>query len=131
MEIAEKLKILVVDDERLIADSMSWVLNMEGFETCVVYSGEEAIAIAGPFRPDALICDILMTGISGVETAARIYEKFPACKVLLISGHVSIADLAQATPGRAYQFDFLSKPVHPRVLIEKLRSVLQTSTEHV
>jgi CheY-like chemotaxis protein len=129
MEIAEKVKILVVDDERLIADSMSWVLNMEGFETCVVYSGEEAIAIAESFHPDALICDIRMTGISGIETAARIREKFSACKILLISGHVSIADLAQATPGRANQFDFLSKPVHPRVLIEKLRSVLGPSSE--
>ena len=78
MEIAEKIKVLIVDDEQLIADSLSWVLNMEGFETCVVYSGEEAVAIAGSFRPDALICDVLMTGISGVETAARISEKFPA-----------------------------------------------------
>lgn len=124
MEIAERLKVLVADDERLIADSVGWVLNMEGFETCVVYSGEEAVAIAGSFHPDALICDVRMTGISGIETGARIHKQLPACKILLISGHVSIAELSPAHAERTFPFDFLPKPAHPSVLIAKLRSLL-------
>ncbi len=124
MGIVDKTRILVVDDEHTIANSVTWVLDMEGFETRTAYSGEEAVALADSFLPDALICDVFMTGISGVETAMHICEKFPSCKVLLISGHVSLADLAQSDPRQAHQFAFLSKPAHPRVLLEKLRTLL-------
>jgi DNA-binding response OmpR family regulator len=128
MEIAGKKNILVVDDEHTIANSLSWVLNMEGFETRAAYSGEEAIEITQSFTPDILICDVLMTGISGVETALQIREKFPSCHILLISGHVSMAELVRSD-GRDGQFEFLSKPVHPRVLLEKLRALLRPSAD--
>jgi DNA-binding response OmpR family regulator len=124
MEIASRARILVVDDEQAIANSLSWVLDREGFETRAVYSGEEAIETADTFLPNALICDVLMAGISGIETAVQIRRKFPSCKVLVISGHVSPADLVAGGAAKDHPFDFLSKPVHPRVLLEKLRALL-------
>ncbi|HUA92779.1 MAG TPA: response regulator [Terracidiphilus sp.] len=129
MEIAGKTRVLVVDDEHSIANSLSWVLNKEGFETRAAYSGEEAVEAAESFRPNALICDVLMAGISGIETAMRIKDKIPSCKVLIISGHVSTPDLATNGNGHKHQFDFLSKPVHPRVLIEKLHTLLGTPAD--
>jgi CheY-like chemotaxis protein len=131
MENAEKTKILVVDDEHIIANSLSWVLEIEGFETRATYSGEEAIKIAESFPPNILICDVLMTGISGVETAARIRQRFPSCKVLLISGHVSMVELLQDKLENEHRFDFLSKPVHPRRLIERLRTMLRTGSDSI
>lgn len=128
MEIAGKRKILVVDDEQTIANSVSWVLNIEGFETRAAYSGEEAIQTAESFTPDALICDVLMAGLSGVETAEAIRAKFPKCKVLLISGHVSLADLIPGDPEGEHRFDFLPKPVHPRLLVERLRNLLSATS---
>lgn len=124
MEIAGKRRILVVDDEQTIAKSVTWVLNIEGFETRTAFNGAEAIQTAESFGPDALICDVLMPGISGVETAEHIRAMFPMCKVLLISGHVSLADLIPNNPEGEHRFDFLPKPVHPRVLIERLRNLL-------
>jgi DNA-binding response OmpR family regulator len=121
MEIAGRARILVVDDERAIANSLSWVLDKEGFETRAAYSGEEAVQAAESFSPDILICDVLMAGISGIEAAARICEMIPSCKVLMISGHVSTLDSAENGAGKKHRFDFLAKPVHPRVLLEKLR----------
>ncbi len=129
MEIASKQRILVVDDEHSIANSLSWVLNKEGFDTRAAYSGEEAVVTAESFLPNALICDVLMAGISGIEAATRIREKLPSCKILIISGHVPTPDLAENGSGKRHQFDFLSKPVHPRVLLEKLHALLRTPAD--
>jgi two-component system, OmpR family, alkaline phosphatase synthesis response regulator PhoP len=131
MEIAgnTKKKILIVDDEQAIANSLSWVLEMEGFETSIAYSGEEAVEKALSFKPEILICDIRMAGISGIEAATQIRETLPACHVILISGHVFLPDLAAGGAGSKPSFDFLSKPVHPRVLIKKLRTLLRATTD--
>jgi DNA-binding response OmpR family regulator len=125
MEIAGKTRILVVDDEHSIANSLSWVLSKEGFDAQVAYSGEEAVEAAESFLPNALICDVLMAGISGIETAKRITEKLPSCRVLIISGHVSTPDLPDNGSGKSQRFDFLAKPVHPRVLLDKLHMLLR------
>jgi DNA-binding response OmpR family regulator len=127
MEIAGKIKILVVDDERAIANSLGWVLNMEGFEIRTAYSGEDAVEIAQAFLPNVLICDVLMGGMSGIEAAKLICEKLPSCKVLLVSGHVPMENLLQLDGQLA--FDYLGKPAHPRVLLEKLRNILQRSNK--
>ena len=129
MEIASKTRILVVDDEETIANTLSWVLSTEGFETRAAYSGEDAVEIAQSFLPDALICDVLMAGISGIEAAVRICERFPSCRVLVISGHVSMTDLAESEITKDHQFDFLAKPVHPRVLLKRLRALLSAPAD--
>jgi DNA-binding response OmpR family regulator len=131
MEIASKAKILVVDDEHTIANTLSWLLNSEGFETRAAYSGEEAVEVAQSFFPDALICDVMMSGISGMEAAARICARFPSCRVLVISGHVSVTDLEDSDVAKEHQFDFLSKPVHPRILLDRLRTILSLSPDPV
>ena len=60
-----KLNVLIVDDERLIADSLAWILNLKGFNARSVYSGSEAInhAVINPI--DILVSDVVMEGISG------------------------------------------------------------------
>jgi DNA-binding NtrC family response regulator len=124
MEIAGKTRILVVDDERTIANTLSWVLEKEGYEAQAAYSGEEAVDVAQTFAPDLLICDVLMEGISGLDAAIEIRERYPSCKVLLVSGHVSIADLSDRAAEKEYKFHFLAKPVNPGILLEVLRRML-------
>jgi CheY-like chemotaxis protein len=124
MEIAGKTKVLVVDDEQTIANTLSWVLDKEGYETRSAYSGESAVATAQTFAPDVLICDFFMEGMTGLEAAIQIRNRFPSCKVLLVSGHVSIAELSQQAEEKAYKFDYLAKPVHPRILLDVLRTLM-------
>jgi CheY-like chemotaxis protein len=62
-------KILVVDDERIIADTIVAILLRHGFEATAAYSGSEAIERAGQFCPDSVISDVVMPGINGIETA--------------------------------------------------------------
>jgi CheY-like chemotaxis protein len=125
MEAGGKTKVLVVDDEQTIANTLSWVLDREGYETRAAFSGEEAIEVAQTFAPDILICDVFMEGISGLDAAIEIRDKFPSCKVLLVSGHVSISDLSQQAVEKGYKFHYLAKPVHPRALLDFLRRLLQ------
>ncbi len=125
MEIAGKKKVLVVDDEQTIANTLSWVLDKEGYNARAAYSGEEAVAVAETFVPDVLICDFFMQGMSGLDAAIQIRDQYPTCKVLLVSGHISMAELSQQAEEKAYKFDYLAKPVHPRILLEVLRTLVR------
>jgi len=117
-----KLSVLVVDDERLVADSLARILNMFGYDASTRYSGSEAIdrAISAPF--DVLISDVVMDGINGIDSALEICKILPNCKVLLISGHNRTADLLKEAQERGHNFDILPKPVHPTVIIDRVKS---------
>jgi CheY-like chemotaxis protein len=113
-------RILIVDDERVIADSLATILNQSGYEARAVYSGEEALELTTSFAPDLMICDVVMGGLNGVETALLMRESFPQIKVLLFSGTQSSVELLSDAQRRGHNFDFLSKPVHPKDLLSHL-----------
>ena len=110
-------RVLVVDDERVIADSLTLILNRSGLSAKAAYSGESAVLQASEWRPAALISDVVMPGMSGIETAAAVLQSLPECHVLLFSGHGTL-DLRQQLGD--YQFEILPKPVHPREVLERL-----------
>jgi DNA-binding NtrC family response regulator len=113
--------ILVVDDEPVIADTLATILNGSGFSAFAAYSGESALEMISARVPDLLITDVCMPGMNGIELAIAVRERFPGCKVLLFSGHASSTDVIDQVRARGYDFEFLSKPVHPRDLLERLR----------
>ena len=115
-------KVLVADDERAIAETLGAILTRSGFETRRVYSGEAAVQIAEHFRPNMLITDVVMPGISGIEAAIRITAMLPACKILLFSGQAKTVDLLKQARLRGYDFEIIAKPVHPRDLLDRLRN---------
>ena len=78
-----KSKVLVADDEQVIANTLAIILNQAGFEARAVYSGEKAIEALDNFYPDMLISDVIMTGMTGIEAAIVTRQKLPKCKILL------------------------------------------------
>jgi CheY-like chemotaxis protein len=116
-----KTKVLVADDERVIANTLAIILQHAGFEALAVYSGEEAVELARTFQPDILISDVVMAMITGIEAAIQICTVLPACRILLFSGQADTADLLEDARQRNYDFDLLAKPIHPLVLLNKLR----------
>jgi len=116
-----KGRILIVDDEKTIADTLALILNATGWETEVAYSGESALEAAERFKPDVLISDVFMGGISGIEVAILLAKKQPNCKVILFSGQAATADLLSAADSQGRGFEVLTKPVQPEVLIERVR----------
>jgi CheY-like chemotaxis protein len=121
-ETQEKPKVLVADDERVIADTLAIILNQSGFEATAVYSGENAVETAKTLQPDMLISDVIMTDLNGIDAAIRIRSILPNCKILLFSGQAATADLLDRARGQGHEFEILAKPVHPQDLLARLRS---------
>lgn len=113
-------RVLVVDDEQLIANTLALILNRSGFEACAAYSAEDALEKAREISPDVLISDVIMDGMTGVEAAIRISEMVPNCRVLLFSGQAATATLLEHAEANGHHFELLVKPVHPRLLIQRL-----------
>jgi CheY-like chemotaxis protein len=117
-----KPKVLVADDERVIADTLSIILNQAGFEATAVYSGEKAVETAKTLKPDMLISDVIMTDMNGIDAAIKIRGMLPSCKILLFSGQAATADLLDRARVQGHEFEILAKPVHPQDLLARLRS---------
>lgn len=116
-----KPRVLVADDEHVIANTLTIILNQSGFDARAVYSGEKAVETAATFHPDMLISDVIMTGITGIESAIQIRAMLPNCKILLFSGQAATADLLEKAREQGHEFEILAKPVHPTDLLAKLR----------
>jgi len=114
------LRVLIADDERVIANSLALILNASGFEARAVYSGERAVELAGELRPDVLISDVILGGITGIEAAIRISKIVPDCRIILFSGQAATADLLDRAEAEGHYFEILVKPVHPKVLLSRL-----------
>ena len=113
-------RVLVVDDEQLIANTLALILNRSGFEARAAYSAEDAVEKAREISPDVLISDVIMDGMTGVEAAIRIAEMVPHCRILLFSGQAATAALLENAEAHGHHFELLVKPVHPRLLIQRL-----------
>lgn len=114
------LKVLIADDERVIANTLTLILNTSGYDAQAVYSGEKALELARELNPDVLICDVILGGITGIEVAIHMAQQQPACKVILFSGQAATADLLERAEAEGHFFEILAKPIHPKVLLDYL-----------
>ena len=114
-------RVVVVDDEQVIANTLAIILNNAGFEARRAFSGEEAVELLETFSPDVLIVDVIMSGITGIEVAIIVRDKLPECKILLFSGQAATSDLLDEARSRGYEFEILVKPTHPVDVLERLR----------
>lgn len=113
-----KPRVLVVDDEKVVADSYSLILQLESYDARAVYSAEEALAILPTFDPKIVVSDIVMGAMSGFDLAIHLAEHHPGCRVILVSGHSFHEPEVERTI--KHGFEFLSKPVHPADLLARL-----------
>ncbi len=101
--------ILIVDDEISIRESLTGILQDEGFQPISVESGEAAIERISEEKPDLVLLDIWMPGMDGMETLTRIRDIYPDQLVVMMSGHGTIETAVKATKLGAY--DFIEKPL--------------------
>jgi CheY-like chemotaxis protein len=123
-----QIRILIVDDEPAIAESLSEILRAAGYEVAMATSGEDAVRDAEKFSPEILLTDVLMPAMNGFELALRVKEMLPNCRLLLFSGQASTAQLAKEESERftrmGYRFELLPKPLHPDALLKVLEESL-------
>lgn len=80
------LRVLIVDDEPVIADSLAYALGDFGYEATAAYNGQEALKSAAVLKPDVLISDVVMPGMNGIEAGIQIRRMLPSCRIILLSG---------------------------------------------
>jgi CheY-like chemotaxis protein len=118
---SRKPRVLVVDDEQLIAQSLRDILSRAGFEAVFALSGTEAIELAAQTCPDIVISDVIMPDLNGVQTAIRIQQACPDARILLFSGQAATSDILDRAKSEGYDFELLPKPIHPARLIAAVR----------
>jgi DNA-binding response OmpR family regulator len=121
-----KTRVLVVDNERMIADTLALILKQNGFDASVAYSGEEAVQTAVVIQPQIVLTDIIMGKMNGFEAAMLIAEAIPDCKILLFSGQPATADLLIQARRNGHSFEVMAKPVHPDVILEQIKALVRS-----
>jgi DNA-binding response OmpR family regulator len=115
-----KPKVLIADDEKLIADTLALILNQGGFEARAVYTCQRALEMAPLFQPDMLVSDVLMAEMNGIDAAIQMRSLLPEIRVFLLSGQTATADLIAGSKAGDFGFEILVKPVHPQELLRRL-----------
>ena len=113
-------RILIVDDEKNIADTLAMVFKIKGHESMAVYSAETAVETIETFEPDIVLSDVMMGKMTGVDLAIYLSKARPEVKVLLFSGQAATADLLREASRKGHEFRLLAKPIHPQKLLDDI-----------
>jgi len=117
-----KSRILVIDDEAAIRDSLRMTLEYEGYDVQVAATGQEGLALAERESPDLVVLDVKMPGMDGIEVLDRLRAMNETVPVVVISGHGTIGTAVEATKKGA--FDFIEKPFASERVLVSLRNAL-------
>ena len=105
------MRALIVDDEKLVAESLAMILRVSGWNATAAYSGEEAVHLCEKFDPQVVVADIVMAPMSCFDLAIYLAEHRPSCRIILMSGHSFHEPLVARSVHHG--FDFLPKPIDP------------------
>lgn len=112
--------VLVVDDEKLVADTTAEILRQNGFRAIPAYEAKRALDLAERLHPEYLLSDVLMPSMNGVELALAVKKICQATKILLFSGQAGTSVILETAAAEGYDFDLVPKPIHPDKLIQAL-----------
>jgi DNA-binding response OmpR family regulator len=118
----EKRRVLIVDDDRSVADTLSVVFSYNGYLARAAYSAEEALAVAPDWRPDLAILDVELPGMDGIALARVLKATYANLKVALLSGQPSAWDMLTKAGN---PFELMMKPVHPSELLRTASRLLR------
>ena len=123
----DRRTVLVIDDDRVLADTLAQILRLNGFQPVALYSGEEAIELVERLQPDIVLSDIRMSRVDGIEAAKRIRALHPECRVILFTAHPVSSAMKHMIHG--LEFELLQRPLHPEEVLTTLRRAPQLGGE--
>jgi DNA-binding NtrC family response regulator len=121
---SDKTRIFVVDDEQVIGSTLAIILRMHGFDARPFSEPLAALRAAQAEAPDALISDVLMPELTGVQLAIQMHESCPDCKVLLFAGQELTDELLQIARDASLCFQMIYKPAHPETVLSEVRKLV-------
>ncbi|HEX9416816.1 MAG TPA: response regulator transcription factor [Gaiellaceae bacterium] len=120
------MKILVVDDERAVRESLRRALELEGYEIELAPGGEEALERIDASEPDAVILDVLMPGVDGIEVCRRLRSAGRSLPVLMLTARDAVENRVEGLDAGAD--DYVTKPFALEELLARLRALLRRTT---
>jgi DNA-binding response OmpR family regulator len=110
--------VLLVDDEREFAATLTERLSLRGYEASTAFTAEEAIAAVAASAPDVILLDLNLPGVRGVELLMTLRQLLPHGEIILLSGHLDLAEKIEGV--RIDAFGLLLKPVEMAELTAKI-----------
>lgn len=120
----QSLNVLIVDDEKTIADSLGMIFSSHGYEVRVAYSAEQALELTLAWKPGMAILDVVLPKMSGIDLAIVFKQLLPDCHVILFSGQIITEDLMREASNKGHAFNIVAKPVMPAVFLDAAKSLV-------
>jgi DNA-binding response OmpR family regulator len=117
-------KILIVDDEIKVAETLELVFSTRGYDVRVAHSAEEAIETLAHWEPELALIDVMLPRMNGIDFGIALKANYPRCVILLFSGHPGTSALLEGARDKGYHFDILAKPLHPAFILDTVSSLL-------
>jgi DNA-binding NtrC family response regulator len=122
-------RILIVDDELSITETMGVIFTKHGYEVRTANSAEEAIEVIAVWEPEIAILDVMLPRMNGIDLAMVLRSNRPNCRLVLFSGHAGTQELMEEAAKRGNMFEILAKPVHPLFMLDYVSGLFAESTK--
>jgi DNA-binding response OmpR family regulator len=122
-------RVLIVDDEPNIANTLEAILRSTGYEAQAAHSAEQALEMIAEWPPAFAIVDVVLPGLNGIEFGKLLRARYPECGLCLFSGETRTGELLDEAEREGHQFEVIAKPVHPNVFLEKIAAVSALSLD--
>jgi CheY-like chemotaxis protein len=121
-------RVLIVDDDRLVADTLTLIFERNGFAAKAAYSAEEGLESSREFAPNLLLCDVTMPGRDGLALVEDVTREMPACRILVLTGFYSnLMSVREQARKLSRPLGILTKPCQPSELLREAAALLATA----
>jgi CheY-like chemotaxis protein len=121
-------RVLIVDDDRLVADTLTLIFERNGFAAKQAYSADEALESSRTFAPNLLLCDVSMPGRDGLSLVDDVTREMPACRILVLTGFYSnLKNVREHARKLSRPMGVLTKPCQPSELLREAAALLATA----
>jgi CheY-like chemotaxis protein len=121
------MRILIVDDEPLVAQTLTLIFRRNGFEAVTTYNADEALADSRKTAPDLVLCDIEMPGRDGIALMEDLTRELPGCPILVLTGFYSSLNRVRSYVATLKQpVSVITKPCQPADLLRHAGELLKT-----
>ncbi len=121
-------RVLVVDDDRLVADTLALIFQKNGFDARTAYRADEALLCAREFTPHLMLCDITMPGRDGLSLVNDISRELPGCRIIVLTGFYSnLKPVRDQANKLSRPVGILTKPCQPAELLRQANALLASA----
>lgn len=118
--------ILVVDDDRIVAETLCLIFQKQGFEASAAYSADEGMQLARRLRPRLVLCDVSMPERSGLELVEDLTREMPEVRVIVLTGYLSnLVKANEQVRKSPEKVSVMSKPCEPEQLLRAAGAMLR------